>query len=242
MHYSRAFFALQLAFAQRVADRFGLPITDALRDHTPFAVTLNLEEGWESFAAAFRQASDPLELIYELYTAVAAGVPVPTPADTSYYQWPLFGCFYYWVNDGATVRIHFINNDIPGMRPLSHARQGARREELRRMFTHIRDTAPEVTAVAGHSWLYNLPAYTRLFPPSYTRELVENPDGVLNQMVLWFQCYDRFWEIKPAIAELVLQRVAQVPSLADLRLCFPYQRFRTRAPIADFYAYYGIDT
>ncbi|MBI3943443.1 MAG: hypothetical protein HY326_10560 [Chloroflexi bacterium] len=92
----------------------------------------------------------------------------------------------------------------------------------------------------GNSWLYNLPAYTRLFPPSYTRQMEENTDGMLQQLVLWYQCVDRFWEVKPAIAAELLRRVEQVTDLADLRLCFPYQRLRPRAPIAGVYTFYGI--
>jgi len=241
MLYPRSFFALQLAFAQRIATRFSIPLTDALRHYTTFAVSLTVEDTWDAFAHAFMHASDPLELTYQVYAEQAANEPIPTPDDTLFRGQPLFGCFYYAVRDATIINPHFINNDRPGLRPLSHARQSARRDELRRMVLHIRETIPTATIVAGHSWLYNLPAYTRLFPPSYTHTMVENPDGVLNQMVLWYQCYDRFWEVKPAIADELLRRVEQVAHLADLRLCFPYQRFRTRAPIADFYEYYAID-
>jgi hypothetical protein len=241
MLYPRSFFALQLAFAQRIASRFSLPLTDALRHHTTFAVSLKVEDTWENFAQAFVLANDPLELTYQLYAERSADEHIPKPDDTLFLGRPLFGCFYYVVRDTTIINPHFINNDLPGLRPLSQARQPARRDELRRMFMHIRETLPTVTTVSGHSWLYNLPAYTRLFPPDYTRDMVENPDGVLNQMVLWYQCYDRFWEVKPAIAEELLRRVERATNLTDLRLCFPYQRFRTRAPIADFYEYYAID-
>jgi len=108
------------------------------------------------------------------------------------------------------------------------------------MFTHIRGAVPAATTVLGNSWLYNLEAYTRLFPPSYTLQMEENTDGVLQQLVLWYQCYDRFWEAKPEMAAELLQRVEQVTDLADLRFCFPYQRLRPRAPIAAFYTFYDI--
>jgi len=240
MVYTRSFFALQLQFAQRVAARFGIPLPEALRHYTTFAVSLNQEENWETFAEALMQADDPLEWTYQIYSERSAPEPLPTPEDTEFLGRPLFGCFYYAVRDATTINPHYINNDLPGIRPLSESRQSVRREELRRMFTHIRQTLPSATIVSGHSWLYNLPAYIRLFPPSYTRDRVENPDGVLDQMVLWYQCYDRFWEIKPTIAEELLRRVDQLSDLADLRLCFPYQRLRTRAPITDFYEFYGI--
>ena len=240
MLYTRSFFALQLAFAQRIATRFSLSLTDALLHYTTFATSLQVEESWEFFAHAFVHAHDQLELTYQIYVERSVNEWIPKPDDAKYRDWPLFGCFYYAVHDTTTIRTHFINNDLPRMRPLTQARQFARRGELRRMFSHIREMAHGATTVAGHSWLYNIPAYTRLFPPSYTCKMEENPDGVLNQMVLWFQCYDRFWEVKPAIAEELLRRVEQVTNLADLRLCFPYQRFRTRAPIAVFYKFYEV--
>jgi len=240
MHYPRSLFALQLTFAQRVATRFPISLFDAIRRFTPIAATLQIEDTWEPFAQALEHARDMLEVIYQAYVERVAGKRLPQPTDVTFRDWPLFGCFYYAVREPDTIRTHFINNDLPGMKPLSSGRQVYRREELRRMFVHVRDHVPSAKTVEGHSWLYNLAAYTRLFPPSYIHDMKENPDGVLDQMVLWYQCYDRVWEVKPAIAAELLQRVEQVTDLADLRHCFPYQRLRTKAPIADFYTFYEI--
>jgi hypothetical protein len=238
--YPRSFFALQLAFAQRVAARFRLPFAEAILRYTPVAVSLHIEDDWGAYAAALAQSADPLELTYQIYLERRGDEPAPQPGDTSYGEYPLFGCFYYAVRDETTIRPHFINNDHPGVRPLGRERADARRDDLRRMFAHIRAAVPAATTVMGNSWLYNLAAYTRLFPPSYTQRTEENPDGVLDQVVLWFQCYDRFWEAKPSIADELLRRVEGASDLAELRFCFPYQRLRVRAPIADFYSFYGV--
>ncbi len=240
MHYPRSFFALQLTFAQHVAARLPVSFLDALRRFTPLAETLQIEATWEPFAQALEQAPDMLEVIYQAYLERVAEQRLPQPADVTFRDRPLFGCFYYSVREPDTIRTHFINNDLPAMRPLSSERQAARRGELRRMFAHVSDHVPSATTVEGHSWLYNLPAYTRLFPPSYTLHMQENPDGVLDQMVLWYQCYDRYWEVKPEIAAELLRRVEQVNDMGDLRHCFPYQRLRTKALIADFYSFYEI--
>ena len=240
MLYPRSFFALQLEFARRIATRFALPLTDALHHYTTYAVTLKVEDSWDAFANEFMHASDPVELAYHVYAENNADEHIPAPDDSEFLGRPLFGCFYYVVRDTTIINPHYLNNDLPGMRPLSRARQTARRDELRRMFTHIRQAHPEADIVSGHSWLYNLPAYTRLFPPHFTDGMVENPNGVLNQMVLWYQCYDRFWEPAPAIADELLRRAERATDLAELRFCFPYQRFRTRAPISDFYEFYAV--
>ncbi len=166
--------------------------------------------------------------------------PVPQLDDATFLGLPLFGCFYYAVRDGTTIRPHFANNDQPGMRLLSRDRVAARRDELRRMFTHIRETVPAATTVMGHSWLYNLPAYTRLFPPSYTRQMEEESG--------W--CAAAGWcsgitgstagRSSRDMAAFSSSVWSQATDLADLRFCFPYQRLRPQAPIADFYAFYGI--
>lgn len=240
MYYPCSFFALQLAFAQRVAARFDLSLANALLHYTTFAVNLPADDNWELFAHSLAQASDPLEVTYRWHMHHYKPQPAPQPHDTTFREYPLFGCFYYAVRDTTIIRTHFTNNDDSGDSPLGRVRQSARWDDLRRMFSHIRAVVPTATTVMGHSWLYNLPAYTRLFPPSYTSHTEENPDGVLSQLVLWYQCYDRFWGIKTDIAATLLQRVDEINDVNDLRLCFPYQRLRVRAPIADFYTFYNI--
>lgn len=241
IRYPRSFFVFLYGFADHVASRFSLPLSDALFRYTPVATALQYDQTtWQPFAEQLARAADPPTLIYQAFLERGDIIPPPAPDSTTFGPFPLFGCFYYAVSNGTTIHTHFLNNDLPGMRPLGSERADARRAELRRMFGHIRAAIPAATTVRGHSWLYNLPAYTRLFPPSYTQQLQENPDGVLNQVVLWYQCYDHFLRINAPVADEVLRRVDRLDDLADLRLCFPYQRLRTHAPITDFYAFYDI--
>ena len=44
-----------------------------------------------------------------------------------------------------------------------------RKSELLEMFRHIQANHPDVETVRGGSWLYNIPAYLRLFPPNYVK-------------------------------------------------------------------------
>lgn len=238
--YPPSFFAFQLAFASRIAARFTMPLADAVRRYTPVAVNIRAEGDWGHVAGQIERGDDPLSAIYQLYLERCGDERLPQPDDALYHGYPLFGCFFFNMRDELTISTHFLSNDLPGTRPLGHERLAARQDDLRRMFTLIYHALPQATTVRGHSWLYNLPAYRRIFPPSYTQAFVENPDGVLEQMVLWFQCYHRDWEVNPTIADQVLARVDQVGSLDDLRHCFPYQRLRTQAPIEDFYRFYQI--
>jgi len=80
-----------------------------------------------------------------------------------------FGCFGCDPpNDEGAVQIHFTNveND-PDIGPLDRRRQAPRRAELQAMFAAIRESYPNANSVIGGSWLYNLEAYRRLFPPVY---------------------------------------------------------------------------
>ena len=199
-----------------------------------------IADAWDTYARAIEKVDDPLELTYRLYQQRSDDERLPQPTDTTFMGHPLFGCFWFAAHDSTILRVHFLNNDVPGARPLSRERMPQRYAELRRLFTYVRYNVPDVTTVRGNSWLYNLPAYTRLFPPTYSRVMPDNTDSAMHMLGLWAQCYDRFWEVKPDIAAIVMERIAQVASLDDLRHCFPYQRLRPTAPIADFFAFYDI--
>lgn len=237
MAYSRTFFAFQLTFAQRLAARFQLLLTDALYYYTTFTKSFGRED-WEVYSAGVERAADPAEWTYQWYLARRSADP--TPDDLTFYDHPLFGCFYYVVRDGTIIRPHFIQNEWPGVRPLSRARLGVRQAELRRMFAHIREHVPTAQMVLGNSWLYNLDAYRRLYPPAYTATLPTSTEDEFQFLALWGQCFDANWQPKAEITQGLLARVHTLEKLADLRLCFPYQIRQPRCSITAFYTYYGI--
>lgn len=107
------------------------------------------------------------------------------------------------------------------------------------MFAHIRQHEPQATTVRGNSWLYNLHAYRRLFPPAYTAVLPESEEGEYQFLARWGQLFDRAWDARQPEGERFLQALEQLTSLDDLRHCFPYQIRQPRAAIAHFYAFYG---
>ncbi len=65
--YPRSFFALQLAFAQRIAARFSIPLADALLRYTTFAGSLARRRYLGYIRDLLAQAHDPLELTYQIY-------------------------------------------------------------------------------------------------------------------------------------------------------------------------------
>ena len=242
MPYSRAFFALQLTFAGKLSEKFGLPLDEAYYRYTTLTKSLDIAspDDWEACMAALERAPDALDWIYRCYLTRREHEPELTPGDTEFHGYPLFGCFYYLVRDTTIIRPHLIKNDLPGMRPLSRERQTVRRAELQRMFAHIRQAVPAARTVLGNSWMYNLEAYRRLYPPAYTASLPASDEDEFEYLALWGQCYDYDWQIKQPIAQELLRRVDSLTDLDQLRLCFPYQILNPECPIEEFYDFYGV--
>jgi hypothetical protein len=242
MPYSRAFFALQLTFAGKLSERFGLSLSEAYYRYTTLTKSLNISgmDDWNTCMAALARAPDALEWIYRCYLSRHEREAEPAPDDAEFHGNPLFGCFYYIVRDSTIIRPHLVKNDLPGMRPLSRARFSVRRAELQRMFAHIRQAVPAARTVLGNSWMYNLEAYRRLYPPAYTASLPASEFDEFEFLALWGQCYDYDWQIKQPIAQELLRRVDTLADLSQLRLCFPYQILNPECPIEEFYEFYGI--
>ena len=109
-----------------------------------------------------------------------------------------------------------------------------------RMFAHIRQNVPAACTVLGNSWMYNLEAYRRLYPPAYTATLLASDENEFEYLALWGQCYDYDWQINQPIAQELLRRVDALTDLSQLRLCFPYQILNPQCPIEEFYEFYGV--
>jgi hypothetical protein len=240
MAYPLAFFEPQVRLARLLAKRFNLPLSEALLRYTTAAPSLGIaEEEWLTVSPAFLAADD---LAAELHAEYERRRPPDlTPGDRMFHGRPLFGCFSYAVREGGVIRPHFVANDLPDLHPLSAERVGARQVELRRLFAHVQAHVPEATTVLGNSWLYNLAAYRRLFPATYTAQLPASDEDEFQYLALWGQCYDRAWQPRPEIVSALFERVEMLTELANLRHCFPYQILQPKCPIGAFYGEYRLD-
>ncbi len=238
MTYARAFFAFQLTFAQQLAAKFQLPLADVVEQYTTFTKSFG-RDGWDQYIAGLEQSADPTDWTYQWYWDHRE--PAPTPQDSSFAGHALFGCFYYVLRDeGRVIRPHFLKNDLPGLSPLGRERLAVRQAELSAMFTHIHKHEPQAQFVRGNSWLYNLDAYRRLFPPAYTVDLPISEYDEFQFLALWGQCFDRDWQPKADITQELLRRVDVLTDLSQLRLCFPFQIRQPQCAIAAFYRFYNI--
>jgi hypothetical protein len=162
---SEEFAALHLRFAARVSRVEGIGLREALERWTP--ARRQAAGAWSEIGAAPGAG--------ELARAYRSG-PIATTV-------PAFGCFWYSPRQGGVIRLHFANRDGRGV--LAPDRLGARRHELAAMLRDARQGAERV--VCG-SWLYHLPRYRALFPPSLLATAAPaDPRHLLTSGSLWGQ-------------------------------------------------------
>lgn len=239
MIYPRAFFDLQLRFADTVVVLSGLPLARVLLEYTNLYIRFGLGHAFDAAHPRWRAYLDGLgdargirEWTYAFYLtrpdAMAARAVVAT-----------FGCFAYARPAGEQIRLHFQNAETDGRSPLGPDRVGERRAELAALFAHVKRTQSPPLQVRGVSWLYNLDAYRRLFPASYVATAHPAPPR-FQHMPLWGQFVDRHGAIKEGPARQFLGRLERQRSLDGLEHCFPLQTLTVEAPAQDFYVCYGL--
>lgn len=237
--YAKGFFDLQLQFARTVAILSGLPLARALLRYTNLYIRFGLGRDfdpahplWREYVSGLQAASDGRDWTYRFYVMRPESLAAP-PVVAS------FGCFSYARMRDARIRLHFRNAETDGHRPLGIERVRHRRADLAALFAHVKRTQREPPQVVGASWLYNLDAYRRLFPPSYlaTAHAVR---GRFQRMPLWGQFVDRRGETRETMTRPFLERLERQSSLEGLDDCFPFQVLSAEASAPAFYDFYGI--
>jgi hypothetical protein len=238
--YAKAFFDLQLTFAERVVALSGLPLEQALLDYTNLYIRLGLgrhfdpaHPTWQEYLAGLREATDPREWTYGFYTRRGEAGTEPSVVAS-------FGCFSYGRLDADRIRLHFRNAETDGHAPLAADRRAQRRAELAALFAHARRTVPGPARVIGASWLYNLDAYRRLFPGAYVTSARVVGDR-FRHMPLWGQFLDRHGEVKTSVTGPFLQRLSGESRVDGLAGCFPLPVLALEAPCTAFHDFYGIE-
>ena len=240
----RGYFDLQLDFAGRMAALTEVRLEDAVAVYTNLRILMALGDEaspedaalWEQYLtglAAARSADARLDWTQAFFAG--------RRRDTLHRGQTGFGCFGYEAPDAdGAVRIHFGNRDSTGdIGPLARAKTPARIAELTAMFAHLRGAHPDARTITGGSWLYNLEAYRRLFPPRYGDSRVRpTPPVRLRGTSSWGQFLDFREQLKP---DLCVRFRANLRSLdpAAPWLAFPFLALRTRAPVEAFYGFYG---
>jgi hypothetical protein len=242
---ARGFFGVQLHYAETLSAKAGIPLADAITFHTNFHRLF-------AYGNLSKQPPDPdfLSLVNDivplaptarldrLITAYAYRSADPWPPE----RFPFGNHFACEApNDANIVRIHFrnrFNNDEHG--PLHEANFAQRRADLTAMFGFIAKQWPDAKSINGASWLYNLVAYRRLFPPDYgaSRTPLVGPRPI-HGLSTWGQFLDFRGRAKPAIVETFMQNLNKL-DIAHPWLAFPYQVLSTTAPLEAFRREYAL--
>ena len=234
MELTQEFFQLQLTFAEKVAQVTQASLEETLLTYTTLYLSFELERSfdpthpvWQQYLEGLKHAPDRAEWTYSFYERQR----IDFSAD-------FYGCFYYaYLADEQTIRIHFINRETTRHGALSHARMPIRLQELGSMFHSIHSTLPEATTVQGGSWLYNLDAYCRLFPPEYVLSAQPGEDE-FPFLALWGQFLTRTGRLRQPGADVFLACLKQQTTLEGLKRCFPLQVLRPACAIDHFYQFY----
>jgi hypothetical protein len=236
--FPRRFFELNWLFALRVEVLSQRPLAGALLDHTHLYIRFDLGRGfdptqstWQEFLRGIDLSGDPIEWTYQFYLTHQA-------PDSQRPDEPMFGCFSYTVLPGQRIRLHFHNAETQDTSPLSQERLPARIAELTAMLTHIKAHVDQPTTLIGGSWLYNVDAYRRLFPPAYLASAHVAKDE-FQYLTLWGQFLDRRGQVKAPLAVHFSECLNQTRDVSDLTNCFPFQVLHLESSIQQFYSFYG---
>jgi hypothetical protein len=242
----RPFFELQLRLARRMAGLSGAPLSEMAVRHTNFHRRFGLGRlagdpapAWLPYAAALDRISDlqaQVALTHDVFLRAPDEV-LPVPGRKG------FGCFACdeAVAADGSVQIHFRNADTDAEGgPLAAAKLPRRRAEMAALVAHIRTTQPGASHIRGRSWLYNLAAYRRVFPPDYGASAESiGPEPVnLHGNSLWGQAIDSEERVRSDIRDAIL---AALPAMDATRpwAVFPLPVLATRAPLESFARFYG---
>ncbi len=240
----RDYFDIQLRFAEAVSQAATLPLTQTLRQCTDFHRRFGLgqppgnvvKSKWKEYGDQLL-ALDTHEQRLR-WTQAFFAQSSPGRASSKYQR---FGCFSFELPDGGgVVQIHFTNRETKGISPLSHSQIEARQRELSVMFTHVHQTHPNAQEVHGASWLYNIEAYRRLFPPAYgdSREVLKETMSFRGTSS-WGQFLDYREQVKPALRDQFLKNLQTIDAHV-LWKTFPLPKCSAQAPVELFYDFYGV--
>lgn len=238
-----AYFEVQLRFAARMAELTGLSLGEAAYRHTNLCrrfgqgVPLMTQptEAWRGFVARLEATpamADRVALCQEMFRGVV-DEKLPLAGQEG------FGCFAFEPPKDGVVKIHFNNRDTDAAGgPLASAKAARRRDELAAMMRRIAGKHPDATHIAGRSWLYNLEAYRRLFPPPYvaTRALAPAPVH-LTGTSSWGQMIDSREAIRADVRDAFLANLTRLDPAAPWT-AFPLRVLAVQAPLETFLRFY----
>ncbi|MBP6879578.1 MAG: hypothetical protein KBF62_00905 [Candidatus Pacebacteria bacterium] len=234
MNYSKEFFKIQIEFAEKIASITGKSIEGVLLEYTCLYKRFGIQNWsfnknelvWQEFLKEFRISKNKTSTVYEFQIK---------HAENKSEKEVFFGCFRYeYSADEKDVRIHFSSHGESGS--LGKANIEKRKEDLRLMCVDIKNKYPETKTISGISWLFNIDACKRIFPPRFT----DNAKVLewYRSLAIWGQFSDSKGNIRPETAEKFKICFLKQGNLSDLLSCFPYKVLAPSTKIENFYKFY----
>ncbi len=244
--YSREYVAFQVAVVREIANRLKVPMSTIVDDYAPIFHPY-IWPDTDTFIPIDEMTDEEItSAIHQKEIEHVATLPLNTYSGIGRY-----GCFSYFAHTGGTgeerkgsVDIHFANAELDDTGPLDKEKIEHRLRELKDLFTDIKKEYPEAKSVRGDSWLYNIDAYKRLFPDSYTADpKVDTTEGVTVSGRIWGQFCNSKRGLKEDLANNFLNAIRALDEITPetVRKVFPHQALIVEAPIADFYEKYGVE-
>lgn len=211
LHFNRAYFELQAFWVERVVELGQVDRLTAWHDWTSMSALVN-SDGWQAIDGAV-QHGDAAEVAHRSWLALRASLGTPQ-----------HGCFWYEVEDeGRQVRLHFANREGPGA--LGSRRRAVRRAELASALADACKAAPHAGRLRGGSWLYHLPGYRALFPPTFLAGAVEaDSRREVGQLALWGQFVRGDGGLYQPRTDRFVQACEQARQVDDLIAAFPVKK------------------
>lgn len=178
--------------------------------------------------AAIRRHDDRVDALMDDFDRRPAAVPQHIVD-----AWPTVGAFSIQVV-GTVARTHFFVMDTDDESPLHPSKLEIRRSELHEVLSAVRSAHPELTHVAGGSWLYSTKSYASLFPEVHVRNAQARTDRrTFRGMSHWGQFLDHQWGIRTNLADEFRRRVRSWTGEDPCSL-FPIDTLDVSSPIEAF--------
>ncbi|MEU4194005.1 hypothetical protein AB0E69_19045 [Kribbella sp. NPDC026611] len=146
--------------------------------------------------------------------------------------------WYELEDDGRQLRLHFANREGPGA--LGPSRHAARRAELASAIEDARRTSPQADRLRGGSWLYHLPGYRALFPPSFLAGATEaDTRQEVGQLALWGQFVRGDGKLYQPRTKQFVQACKEATHLSALIAAFPLKKLNVVGPLDDVLTWVG---
>ena len=156
-----------------------------------------------------------------------------------------FGCFHYYRFDTTGIlQLHFEANDPDGN--LSKDRIQNRKDELREMFEYIKSNESGDSQFLATTWLFNIEAFTRLFPEEFSQKAyLWNSNNCFQDNSHWGQFLDKDRNFLDEIADQFKEnwtsiKEDQTVALLSFNRLFPFPTKESRVDLNVFYKFYEL--